>query len=133
MSRYYVASSYGVNKYSVLRSVFFKRYSDCVFVAAAPPPHAEWWALKFLSRIISLFILFKANFINLSIIMTSLLPIGLYILIIVTLMLSRRIITAATYALYSLYAQFSGANNLLIMKYILIVLFTLYRSEYPLR
>ena len=58
---------------------------------------------------------------------------GLYMLIIVTLTPFRRIVTAATYVLYGLYAQFPGANNLLIMKHILVILFTLYRSEYPLR
>ena len=57
---------------------------------------------------------------------------GLYILITVTLTLFRRIVTTATYALYSLYAQFPGANNLLIIKHTLVVLFTLYRSEYSL-
>ena len=64
--------------------------------------------------------------------MTFLSPIELYILIIVTLPLFRRIVTAATYILYNLYAQFPGANNLLIMKYIFTILFTLYRSEYSL-
>ena len=127
-----MASPYKVNKYNVLRFVFFKRYFDYIFIAAALPPHTEWWALKFLSKIISFSTLFKANFINLFIIMTFLLPMGLYMLITVTLTPSRRMVTAAIYALYGLYTQFSGANNLLIMKHILVVLFTLYRSEYPL-
>ena len=127
-----MASPYRVNKYSILCSVFFKRYSDYIFIAAALSLYIGWWALKSLSKIISLSILFKANSINLSIIITFLLPMGLYILITVTLTPFRCIVTAVTYVLYSLYAQSPGANNLLIMKYTLVVLFTLYRSEYPL-
>ena len=127
-----MTSPYRVNKYSILHSVSFKRYFDCAFVAAALPPHAGWWVLKFLSKIISPFILSKANFIDLSIIMTFLLFMGLYMLITVTLTPFRRIVTAAIYASYSLYAQFPGANNLLIMKYTLVVLFASYRSEYSL-
>ena len=127
-----MASPYRVNRYSVLRSVFLKRYFDCVSVAAALFPYIGWWALKFLSKIISLFILSKANFINFYIIITFLLIIILYMLIIITLTPFRHIVTAATYASYNLYAQFPSANNLLIIKYILVVLFTLYRSEYPL-
>ena len=104
-----------------------------IFLLPQPyPPHAGWWASKFLSKIISFFILFKTDFIDFSIVMTSLLPMGLYILITVTLTPSRRIVTAATYASYGLYAQFPGANNLLIMKHTLVVLFTSYRSEYSL-
>ena len=129
---YHVVSLYKVNRYSVLRSVSLKRYFDCISVAAALSLHVGWWVLKSLSKIISLFILFKANFINLFIIIIFLLPMRLYILITVTLILSRRIVTAAIYMLYSLYAQFPGANNLLIMKYTLVLLFTLYRSKYSL-
>ena len=128
----YVVSPYGVNRCSVLRSVFFKRHFDYISIAVTLLPHIGWWALKSLSKIISFFILSKANFINLSIIMTFLLPIRLYMLITITLTLSRRIVTTATYALYGLYAQSPGANNLLIIKYILVILSTLYRSKYPL-
>ena len=127
-----MVSSYKINKYSVLRSVSLKRHSNYISVTVALPPYIKWWALKFLSKIISFFILSKANSIDLFIIITFLLSIGLYILITVTLTPSRHIVTAATYTLYSLYAQFPGANNLLIMKYILVVLFILYRSKYPL-
>ena len=100
--------------------------------ASGIPVRRNSWALKSLSKIISFFTLFKANFIDLSSIMIFLLPIRLYMLITITLTFSRRIVTAAIYALYNLYAQFPGANNLLIINYTFVILFTLYKSEYSL-
>src|SRR5438045_3076768 len=102
---FHVGSPTGVRRHRPLVLVAWSRCSTCISLAACMPPHAGWWALKSPSRMTSPTASPKAVSSAVHALILGLLPLGLYMLIIDTVISHSKSWSTATYGPCCLWDQ----------------------------